>query len=96
MRNRKKKGHTDDTGNKPEPKTNATLSEVIEETKDVPVKEDSKPKKRSCLRTCAWILVKIVLFLVAFLVLAVLFTIFVLPRIQSELQVLVYLSVNFI
>ena len=90
MRNRKKKGPTGDTGNKPQPKPSETLPEVTEETKDVQVKETSKPKPTR-LRACAWLCVKLILFLVVLAVLAVLFMIFVMPRIMSEMQVIIYL-----
>lgn len=86
MRHRKKKVPPNDTGDRPEPKTTETPPEEKEETKDVPVKEVSKPKP-TLLKKCAWIFFKIILFLVAFAVLAILFVIFALPRIVSEMQV---------
>lgn len=99
MRNRKKKGPTGDKGHKPEPTSNETLSptsnetlspEAKEETKDAPVKEISKSKP-SRLRRCARFCIKLILFLAVLAVLFVLFMMFALPRILSEIQVVIYL-----
>ena len=90
--NRKKKGCTGDSDNKPEPTTSETSPEVKEETKDVQVKEASKGKPTR-LRTCAWRCVKLILVLVVLAVLALLFVIFAVPRIMSEMQV-IYLFVS--
>jgi len=89
MRNRKKKGPTDDTGKKPEPKTDEKPFELAEETKDDPAKEASKPKPTR-LRRCAWTCFKIILFLAALAVMVLLFLIFALPRIVSEMQVYIH------
>ena len=86
-RNRNKKGSTGDSGNKPVSTTSETLPEVKEETKDVQVKEASKPKPTR-LRACAWLCVKLILVLVVLAVLALLFMIFAVPRIMSEMQVI--------
>lgn len=91
MRNRKKKGPTGDKGHKPEPTSNETLSpEAKEETKDASVKEISKSKP-SRLRRFARFCIKLILFLAVLAVLFVLFMMFALPRILSEIQVVIYL-----
>ena len=86
MRHRKKKGSGGDTGDKPEPKNTETPPKEAEETKDAPVKEASKPKPTR-LRACAWRCGKIILFLLAAVVLAIVFLVLAMPRIMSELQV---------
>lgn len=91
MRNRKKKGSTGDTGGKPEPKNTETPSKEAEETKDAPVKVEASKPKPTRLRACAWTCGKIVLFLLAAAVIAIVFLMVAMPRIMSELQVIFYL-----
>ena len=98
MRNRKKKGSAGDTGDKPEPKNTETPPKGAEETKDAPVKEAAKPKPTR-LRACVWTCGKIILFLLAAAVLAVVFLVLSMPRIMSELQVnclLIHILKNYI
>ena len=86
MRSRKKKGPSDDTGDKPQHKTNETLPpEATERTKDAPVEASkSKPNR---LKAWVWFFVKLMLLLAVLAVLFVLFMMFALPRILSEMEV---------
>ena len=92
MRHRRKKEPSGDASNKAEPKSSEASPEVKEETKDDQIKQASKPKPTR-LRACAWLCVKLIIFLVVLAVLAVLailFVIFALPRIISEMEVATY------